>query len=227
MERRAFLRTSASCAVSLALYSCSTSPQASSATAKEPSDDPVSRPGGNVLLVFFSRAGENYFYGGRTELAVGNTEVAARMIRDIAGCDVFQIQPLDPYPHEYAATVQRNVREQNENARPEIVDLPPSIDAYDTLIIGSPVWNVRAPRIMLTLAERYDFTGKTIYPFTTYAVSGLGRVVEEYTAAFRGAVVGEALAIRGEEVAGGRAEIEAWLQRIGVTPRADSSERAR
>ena len=50
-----------------------------------------------------------------------------------------------------------------------------SIDAYDTILLASPIWNVRPPMIMPTFAERYDFTGKTVYPITTYAMSGLGQ----------------------------------------------------
>ena len=169
-----------------------------------------------MLLVFFSRAGENYFNGGRKDLAVGNTEVVAGMVRDALRCDVFQIKAVDPYPHSYDATVQRNVREQNDNARPKIANLPASLGGYRTILIGSPVWNVRAPRIMLTFTERYDFTGKTIYPFTTYAMSGLGSVVDEYRAACRGAKLGAALAIRGEEAEGSRKAVDGWLRRIGL-----------
>jgi len=164
--------------------------------------------------VFFSRAGENYFNGGRKVLKVGNTEVVAGMIRDALGCDVFRIQPVDPYSDHYDSTVQRDVREQSENARPGIVGMPAPIAAYDTILIGSSIWNVRAPRIMLTFAERFDFTGKTVYPFTTHAMSRLGHVVEEYTAACRGATIGEALAIRGEEAERSRSEVEPWLRRI-------------
>ena len=39
-------------------------------------------------LGLFSRAGENYFNGGRKELTVGNTAVVARIIRDALHCDV-------------------------------------------------------------------------------------------------------------------------------------------
>jgi hypothetical protein len=41
---------------------------------------PGSAPGSKVLLAYFSRAGENYHYGGRIHLDVGNTEVLAGMI---------------------------------------------------------------------------------------------------------------------------------------------------
>ncbi|MFG2435774.1 hypothetical protein [Streptomyces sp. NPDC048508] len=35
-----------------------------------------------VLLAYFSRTGENYYYGGRTDLRAGNTEVLADKIAD-------------------------------------------------------------------------------------------------------------------------------------------------
>jgi flavodoxin len=172
-------------------------------------------PQRGVLLVFFSRAGENYFNGGRKNLTVGNTEVAADMIRDTLQCESYKIEPREPYSDSYDDTVQRNVREQNSNARPEIIEPLDSIASYDTIIIGSPIWNVRAPRIILTFVERFDFAGKTVYPFCTYAVSGLGNIVDEYTAACRGAKIGKALAVRGEEVDASRSSIADWLREIG------------
>ena len=215
MKRRAFLRLSAAAAASVSFASSRSSWNASAATGGRPG---ASKRGAapKALLVYFSRAGENYFNGGRKVLEVGNTEIVARMIHNALGCDAFRIEPLDPYSDRYEPTVQRNVREQNENARPGIVGLPASIAAFDTILIGSPIWNVRAPRIMLTFAEHFDFTGKKVHPFTTYAMSGLGHVVEEYASACRGATIGEALAIRGEEAEKGRPRVEAWLRRIGL-----------
>jgi hypothetical protein len=52
---------------------------------------------------------------------------------------VFRIEAVDPYSDRYDPTVQRNVREQDENARPGIVGLPKSIAAYDTILLGSPI----------------------------------------------------------------------------------------
>ena len=49
---------------------------------------------GRVLF----RAGENYYYGGRRNLAVGNTEVVAGMIRDRTGADLYKIEPADRLP---------------------------------------------------------------------------------------------------------------------------------
>ncbi|MGX1546130.1 hypothetical protein [Streptomyces adustus] len=42
-----------------------------------------------VLLVYFSRPGENYYDGGRTDLKVGNTEVLANKIGCHITCDTY------------------------------------------------------------------------------------------------------------------------------------------
>jgi 4-carboxymuconolactone decarboxylase len=78
-----------------------------------------------------------------------------------------------------AATAARNVREQNADAPPRIADPFTSIDD-DVILLGSPIWNVRPPMILSTFAETFDFTGKTIHPFVTYAVSDLGTTIDTY-----------------------------------------------
>jgi hypothetical protein len=98
-----------------------------------------------VLLAYFSRPGENYYYGGRINLKVGNTEVVARMISKLIHCDVHRIEPTNPYPHHYEKTVARNVREQEAGARPRIANPLPSIARYEVVLLASPIWNVRAP----------------------------------------------------------------------------------
>ena len=172
-----------------------------------------------VLLAYFSRPGENYYYGGRRDLEVGNTELLARMIAELIDCDVYRIEAADPYPASYDATVQRNVTEQDSDARPAIANPLDSIAGYDTVLLGSPIWNVRAPMIMTTFTDDHDFTGKTILPFVTYAVSGLGSVERDYAAACPGARIGDGLAVRGEEVSQHRTDVEAWLEAAGLLTR--------
>nr|WP_276615554.1 flavodoxin [Nonomuraea basaltis] len=82
--------------------------------------------------------------------------------------------------------------------------------------MGSGIWNVRPPMIMRTFAESLDFTGKTILPVVTYAVSGLGTAPEEYAAACPGATIGDGLAVRGEEVQQASAVVLSWLRRVGL-----------
>jgi len=173
---------------------------------------PVPGGGQRVLLAYFSRAGENYYYGGRTNLDVGNTEVLAAMIGNLISCDVHRIEAADPYPDGYDAAVVRNVREQDSNARPAIASPLPSIEEYDTVLLASGIWNVRAPMIMSTFAESYDFTGKTIHAVTTHAMSGLGTTERDYARSCPGAVIGEGLAVRGEETRDAAPAVETWLR---------------
>jgi flavodoxin len=169
-----------------------------------------------VLLAYFSRAGENYYYGGRRDLPVGNTEVLAGLINSRITCDVHRIEAADRYSDSYDDTVARNVREQRADARPAVAGPLPDLTGYDVVLLGSPIWNVQPPMIMQTVAESLDFTGKTVLPVVTYAVSSLGRASEVYTAACRGATVGEGLAVRGEEVDQAGDAVAAWLRRVGL-----------
>ncbi|HEY8717671.1 flavodoxin [Pengzhenrongella sp.] len=96
------------------------------------------------------------------------------MISELIGCDVHRIEATDTNPDAYDATVARNSREQNTDARPAIANPLSSIEQYDTVLLGSPIWNSRAPMIMSTFTEAHDFTGTTVHPFVTHAMSGLG-----------------------------------------------------
>jgi len=233
-DRRSVLRAGlllGTGSLTAALAACSSPQEATPAAATTPASDPSTAPGvtttspsaagsSRTLLVYFSRPGENYFNGGRTDLEVGNTEVLTNMITDVIDCDVHRIEAAEPYSDSYDATVARNSSEQDDDARPGIANPLASIEGYDTILIGSPIWNVRPPMIMATFAQAHDFTGKSVYPFVTYAVSGLGRAERDYTAWCAGARLGEAFAARGEEVpdpaSSVRADAESWLRTIGL-----------
>jgi flavodoxin len=169
-----------------------------------------------VLLAYFSRAGENYYYGDRINLEVGNTEVVANIIASTMSVDVYRIKAADPYPASYDATVDRNVREQNDDARPAIAGGLPAVETYDTVLLGSAIWNVRPPMIMRTFIDSVDLRGKTILPFVTYAVSGMGNTIDDYTRLCPQSTIGEGLAVRGEEAHDARTAVQDWLKRTGL-----------
>lgn len=187
------------------------SPAPSPAGGDSPMPNDSARP--RVLLAFFSRAGENYYYGDRIDLRVGNTKVLARMIADRIGCDLYEILASDPYPDDYDATVQRNVEEQDADARPEIAGDLPNLRSYDVVLLASPIWNVRPPMIMRTFAEALDFTGKLVHPVVTYAVSGMGTAERDYTEACAGASLRDGLAVQGEAVADAGPDVDSWLSK--------------
>jgi flavodoxin len=224
MNRRTLLKTpialGAGALLGPQLAGCS-APEANTSRpeGESPSRGTPEPPGSRVLLAYFSRAGENYYYGDRTMLEVGNTEIVAGLISSTIRVDTFRIEAADPYPESYEATVQRNVREQGSDARPAIAGTLPDVSAYDAVLLGSGIWNVRPPMIMRTFVENVDLTGKTIYPFVTYAVSGLGNTVADYTRLCPRSTIGTPLAIRGEDARNAGAEVATWLRSIRLLSR--------
>ncbi len=169
-----------------------------------------------VLLVYFSRAGENYYYGDRRNLEVGNTEVLAGMIADRIGCDTYKIEAADPYPDAYDPTAARNVEAQQDDARPAIANPLPDVTGYDIVLLGSPVWNMRAPMIMSTFIESVDLTGRTVLPFVTYAVSGMSGIDDDYRQGLPDSKVRDGLAVQGETVTEAASDLDDWLTTNGL-----------
>ena len=107
---------------------------------------------GNVLVAYFSWS--------------GNTEEMASYIADQTGGDLLEIQPVTPYPTDYNECGEVAQAERDNNERPAITNLPDSLDSYDSILIGYPIWWHTAPMIIGTFLENYDLTGKDVYPFT-------------------------------------------------------------
>lgn len=117
----------------------------------------VPAEGGKTLIVYFSWS------------TSGNTEKMANTIKERTGADILEIEPATPYPTDYNECGDVAKVERDENARPKIANLPDSIDEYDTIFVGYPIWWHTAPMIIGTFLENYDLTGKEVYPFTQSA----------------------------------------------------------
>ena len=85
------------------------------------------------------------------------------------GGDILEIEPVVAYPTDYNECGDVAKVERDENARPQIANLPDSIDEYDTIFVGYPIWWHTAPMIIGTFLENYDLLGKEVYPFTQSA----------------------------------------------------------
>ena len=128
-----------------------------------------------ALIAYFSRRGENYVSGKLKELSVGNTEVAAGMLQQLTGADLFQLEPVHEYPKSYNACIDEAQADQLRDARPELKRYPESLDGYDTIYLGYPNYWGTMPMQVFTFLEHFDFSGKTICPFCTHEGSGIGR----------------------------------------------------
>ncbi|KAF0207039.1 MAG: flavodoxin [Actinomycetota bacterium] len=170
-----------------------------------------------VLITYYSRRGQNYVGGSIVDLAVGNTEVAAAMVRVVTGGDLLEVDTVTPYPVDYTETTDVARRELREHARPALQDLPVSIDGYDVVFLGFPNWWGTPPMAVFTFLESFDFSGKTIVPFCTHEGSGMGRSERDIAAACPGATVLAGLAIRGGAVHGAEDSIRRWIGSTGLT----------
>ena len=145
-----------------------TAPSAEAPAQQAPEAAPAPEPRSEtseVLVVYFS--------------ATGTTRGVAEKIAALTGADTYEIIAAEPYSDADLNWNDRNSRttlEQNDKSvRPQIASEPLSLEGYDTIYIGYPIWWGEEPRIMDTFAESYDFSGKTMIPFCTSGGSGIGR----------------------------------------------------
>lgn len=179
----------------------------------------------NTLLVYFSRAGENYTAAGPVEATIGNTAVVANFIQELIACDTYEIVAATPYPYNYTETTELAQQERNSNARPAIANPLPDLATYDTILVGCGVWWGEPPMIMHTFFEGVDTTGKTIIPFTTHAGSGMGSAVQTYRELCPNATVNtNGLAVSGENAVNSREDVATWVAGLNLpTPTANNA----
>jgi len=111
--------------------------------------------------------------------ATGTTMGVAEKIAAIENADLYEIKAAQEYTSDdlnWHDSSSRSTLEQNDNnARPEIGSESISLEGYEKIYIGYPIWWGQAPRIMSTFVESYDFTGITVIPFCTSGSSDIGQ----------------------------------------------------
>ncbi len=119
---------------------------------------------GKVLVAYFS--------------ASGVTAKLAKKLADAIGADLFEIKPEQPYTKEDLNWKNKQSRSSVEmddrSSRPAIAEKAEDMGQYNTVFVGFPIWWYREPSIIDTFMESYDFADKTIIPFATSGISGMG-----------------------------------------------------
>ena len=168
--------------------------------------------GSNMLVAYFSLAGEQYGVGVVEE---GNTSIIAHMIAEQTGADLFEIEAATPYPTTYQGLLDVSQQEMRDDARPEISGTVDNMDDYDTIFIGYPNWWGDMPMIVYNFLESYDLSGKTIVPFCTHGGSGLSDT-ESTIADITGGTMKDGFAIPGTTAQNdrdtARNEVTQWLE---------------
>jgi flavodoxin len=164
------------------------------------------------LIAFYSRADENYFGGIMKYVDIGNTEIAAGIIKELTGADMFKIEQIKPYSKNYNECIAEAHADQKRGARPELKIYPENIDEYDTIYLGFPNYWGTMPMAVFTFLEHFDFSGKVIKPFCTHEGSGLGRSVGDIKRICPNATVEKGLAIHGSSVNKSEQTIKKWVK---------------
>ena len=167
------------------------------------------------LVIIFSRADENYTVG---YIEKGNTMILAEMIAEKTNSELFEVKPAKKYPADYDTCIDVAKREQNQNARPAILE-DKDISEYDTIFFGYPVWWGDIPMCMYTFVEGHDWNGKKVIPFCTHEGSGSGRTDGTLKKLMAGANIERAFAMAGHTAQNNRTsaekEIDTWLKKLG------------
>ena len=146
----------------------------------------------------------------------GTTKAVAEKIAELTGGDLYEIVPSDPYTSadlNYNNSNCRANREMNDpSARPVIAGDNIDLSAYDTVIIGYPIWWGTMPRIINTFLDTYDLSGKTVLPFCTSGGSGVSSSVSDIRSAEPGATVKDGLRASGAN----DRNLESWLRSGGA-----------
>lgn len=162
------------------------------------------------MVLYFSRAGENYVSGAIRNLSKGNTEIVAELIHKWTGAELFPLKPTVPYSFNYSECIEQAKNDQKRDARPELIAYPESLDPYDTIYLGYPNYWGTMPMPVFTFLEHFDFTGKTIKPFCTHEGSGMGHSEQDIRRLCPGAKVEKGLAIRGGGVRNAEDALRNW-----------------
>ena len=139
---------------------------------------------GKVAVVYYSQS------------KVGNTATVAKWIAKHTGGELVPIETVEAYPDAYGETLKA-AKKDMENGGTRAIKSVPSLDGYDVVFIGSPIWYGTYAPPVAEFFKTHSFAGKTVVPFCTHGGGGAGRYFVDVRKACPAATVKEGLTIRG------------------------------
>lgn len=180
---------------------------------------------GNILVAYFSVMETDGVdtVAGASRVAVngevlGNNEYIAQIIQRETGGDLFSIETVQDYPTTHDPLLEFAYNEKADDARPELATQIENLDSYDVIFLGYPNWNADLPMPLYTFLEEYDFSGKTIIPFTTHGGSGFSRTIQTISDLQPNAtVISDGLSISRNSVSGAERDVVDWVNGLNLT----------
>lgn len=154
----------------------------------------------NILVVYFSYS--------------GNTENGANIIAQYLNADIVEIQMQQPYSGNIYEVSQYDL---NNNIKPELTNTISSIDDYDVIILGYPTWWSTMPMPVFTFLESYDFSNKTILPFSSNGGTRFGDSISDLCKKVTNCDVKDGFEYTYSGGSGLSDELIHWLETNGVT----------
>ena len=156
-----------------------------------------------ILIAYYSRS--------------GNTRSVAHLIQQQVGGTIHEIQPIEPYPSSYEATVDQAKVEIESGYQPALASRLDHVDIYDTVFVGSPNWWSTIAPPVATFLSQYDLSGKTIVPFCTHGGGGLGRISHDISILCPQSTILSSFETYGRGTGNVQTQVSAWLRKIGIT----------
>ena len=142
---------------------------------------------------------------------LGNTQYMAQVIQRTTNADIYRIEPQNPYPTDHTTLVAQAREEQDQDTRPAIKNAVSDFDSYDTVFIGYPIWWSDLPQILYTFFDTYDFSGKTVIPFSTHGGSSFAGTPATIQSLEPGAKMLDGLTISRNNIQDAEQEIVSWV----------------
>ncbi|MBE6726204.1 MAG: flavodoxin [Ruminococcaceae bacterium] len=148
--------------------------------------------------------------------AKGMSQYVAECIAEMTGGDLFSIRTETKYPGSYNPLADYAKREQDNDERPVLTAHIDSLDDYDVIFVGYPIWWYTLPMALFSFFDEYDFTGKTIIPFDTHFGSGRGGTPDVIAELEPGAAVEKnSFAVNQTKAADCWQDVADWLGELG------------
>lgn len=145
----------------------------------------------------------------------GNTKAVAEEIANKLGADIEEITMEDPYDPDFQATIDRCLKEREQDILPTIHPVKADLANYDVIFLGYPVWfGTYAPPV-ITFLNSADLSGKKIVPFCTFGSGGLESSVKDLVAAEPNAEVLPGYGVRAARLDAMPKEVDNFLKANG------------
>lgn len=147
----------------------------------------------------------------------GSVEYMASVIAEATKGDLVRIQTATPYPGNFNDLASQADNERQNDIHPALATNIANFDDYDVIFVGYPIWWYQMPMAMYSFFNEYDFSGKTIIPFSSHGGSGWSGTLDDITRMEPNATIVEGYSISRSNVANSENGIHEWLGRIGMS----------